>query len=59
MADLEPGPRKISLVTSSLPEGYAPLAPEQSIDVPAGPFQKTDLQFPLRKSFRKEQAAAF
>jgi len=57
IADLEPGLRSISLVKTSLPDGYAPLTREQSVDVPAGPFQKTDLQFPLRKSFRKEQAS--
>jgi len=58
MADLEPGVRKISLVEGSLPQGYAALTKAQSVEVPTGPFQKSDLQFPLRKSFRKDPPAA-
>jgi len=58
LADLEPGLRKISLIRESVPHGYAPLVQSQSVEVPTGPFQKTDMQFPLRKSFHKDQATA-
>lgn len=58
MTNLEPGPCSVRLDLSSLPEGYIPLIQQQSIDVSAGPFQKSDLQFPLRKVFRKDPIAA-
>jgi len=56
VSDLEPGTQKLRLVLESVPEGYKPLIQEQTVEVPSGPFQKTDVQFALRKSFSKAPA---
>ena len=54
IADLEPGLHQIKIIPESLPEGYTPLEKQLVVDVPAAPFQKNDLHFPVRKSFRKQ-----
>lgn len=54
IAELEPGSQTLRLDESSLPEGFTPLELERQLEVPREPFQRSDVHFPLRKSFAKK-----
>ncbi len=58
VTELEPGRRILQLIPTSLPAGYQPLQPERTLEIPAGPFQRADVHFPLRKSFRNKETKA-
>ena len=47
--DLHPGEKTLRIETSTLPKGVESKVASLNMDVPAGVFEKTDLNFPLRR----------
>ncbi len=53
VSDLAPGKSEVKLDSASLPTGYKALEPSRTLEITTEPFRRTDVDFPLRRSFRK------
>ncbi len=53
MSDLAAGKTEVRLTLASLPPGYKPIESSHTLEISQEPFRRTDVDFPVRKSFQK------